>query len=37
MEVGTDHFTWGPKLSSPKYDVDAYMATHFGGEDWDLC
>ena len=31
MEVGTYHFTRGPK-----YDVDAYMATLFGGGAWDL-
>ena len=22
---------------SPKYDMDAYMTTLFGGEAWDLC
>jgi hypothetical protein len=25
------------KVPSPKYDMDAYMATSFGGEYWDLC
>ena len=32
MGVGTYHFTWGPK-----YDMDAYMTTFFGGEVKDLC
>ena len=32
MKVGTYHFTWGPK-----YDMDVYMATLFGGEARDLC
>ena len=32
MEVGTCHFIEGPQSLSPNYDVDAYMATHFGGE-----
>jgi hypothetical protein len=31
MEVGTYHFTW-----SPKYDMDAHMATLFGREAHDL-
>jgi hypothetical protein len=31
MEVETYHFTW-----SPKYDMDAYMTTIFGGETWGL-
>ena len=31
-EVGTYHFMRGPK-----YDMDVYMATLFGGETWDLC
>ena len=30
MEVGFYLFTW-------KHDMDAYMATLFGGEAWDLC
>ena len=34
MEVVTYYFTWVP---SPKYDMDAYMSTLFGGEAWDLC
>ena len=31
--------TWDPcELTlSAKYDMDAYMATLFGGEVWDLC
>ena len=28
--------TWS-QAASLKYDMDAYMATLFGGEDWDLC
>jgi hypothetical protein len=28
MEVGTHHFIWS-KVLSPKYDMDAYMATLF--------
>jgi hypothetical protein len=24
-------------VPSPNYDMDAYMATLFGGEAWDLC
>ena len=31
MEVGTYHFTWGPK-----YDIDAHMTAIFGGEAPDL-
>jgi hypothetical protein len=28
----------GSKVLSPKYDIiNAYMATLFGGEAWDLC
>ena len=27
----------GSQVISPKYDVDAYMATLFGGKTWDLC
>ena len=27
----------GPQVLSLKHDMDAYMATLFGGEDWDLC
>ena len=27
----------GAQVRSPKYDMDAYMATLFGGEAWDLC
>ena len=29
--------TTAHKVGSPKYDMDAYMATLFGGEAWDLC
>ena len=25
------------RVLSPKYDMDAYMATLLGGEAWDLC
>ena len=25
------------QVLSPKYEMDAYMATHFGGEPQDLC
>ena len=25
------------RVLSPKYDLDAYMATLFRGEAWDLC
>ena len=31
MEVGTYHFTHVPSL---KYDMEAYVATLFGGEAW---
>ena len=24
-------------LICPKYDMDAYMTTHFAGEAWDSC
>ena len=27
----------GSHVLSPKYDMDAYMATVSGGETWDLC
>ena len=27
----------GSQVLSPKYDMDAYMATFFGGEAWDMC
>jgi hypothetical protein len=39
MEVGTYHFTRGPKsqVPSPNYDMDAYMATLSEGEARDLC
>ena len=39
MEIVTYHSTWGPNFQalSPKYDIDVYMATLFGGEFWDLC
>ena len=33
LEVGTHHFILSPKSM---YDVDAHMATLFGGEAWDL-
>ena len=33
MEVGTCHFTG---VLSPNYDMNACMATLFGGEAWDL-
>ena len=36
MEVGIHHFTWAPNSES-QYDMDAYMAILFGGENWDLC
>ena len=26
-----------PQVLSPKYDMDAYMASLFGGKAWDLC
>ena len=38
-----EHGSWdlplytGPVVLSPKYDMDAYMATFFGGEAWDMC
>ena len=25
------------QVPSPKYDMDAYMTTLYGGEAWDLC
>jgi hypothetical protein len=37
MEVGTYHFTWGPKSMSPKYDMDAYMATFFWEVRLETC
>ena len=33
-EAGTSHFTRGCQVLSPKYDMDAYMATFFWGEAW---
>ena len=36
MEVETYYFT-RVQVLSPKYDMDAHMATLFGGEDRDLC
>ena len=27
----------GSQVVSPNYDMDAYMATLYGGEAWDLC
>ena len=27
----------GSQVLSPNYDMDAYMASLFGGEAWDLC
>ena len=38
-----DHRSWylplhmGSQVLSPKYDMDAYMITLFGGETWDSC
>ena len=31
--------SWGrlPLHTGPTYDMDAYMATLFGGQTWDLC
>ena len=29
--------SYGSQVFSPNYDMDAYMATCFGGEAWDLC
>ena len=34
LELTTSH---GPQALSPKYDMNAYMATLFEGEAWDLC
>ena len=36
MEVGTHHFTRGPKFLNPKYDMDVYMVALFGGEAQDV-
>jgi hypothetical protein len=36
MEVGTYHFTRGPKSLNPKYDMDVYMVALFGGEAQDV-
>jgi hypothetical protein len=30
-------FRMDSQVLSPKHDMDAYMATLFGGEAWDLC
>ena len=30
-------FYMSPQVLSSKYDMEAYMATPFGGEAWDLC
>jgi hypothetical protein len=30
-------FTTSHEVPSPKYDMDAYMATMFGGEAWESC
>ena len=27
----------GFQVLNPEYDMDAYMATLFGGEAWDMC
>ena len=27
----------GSQFLGPKYDMDAYMATRFGSETWNLC
>ena len=35
MEVGTYHFTRGPKSLNPKYDMDVYMVALFEGEAQD--
>ena len=35
MEVGTIT-AHGSQVLSPKYDMDVYMVTLFGGEVWDL-
>ena len=32
MEVGIYRFMWDFQVLSPKYDMDAYVATLFGGE-----
>ena len=37
MEVGLTASHGVPRLESLKYDMDAYMATLFGGEVWDVC
>ena len=34
LRLTTSH---GSQVLSPNYDMDAYMATLFGGEAWDLC
>ena len=33
LELTTSH---GSEFLNPKYDMNASMATLFGGEDWDL-
>ena len=36
MEVGTYPLHTGSQVLSPKYDMDGYMTTLFGGEAWEL-
>ena len=39
MKVGTYHLPLptGSQVLISNYDMNAYMATLFGGEPWDLC
>ena len=36
LELGFTTSHGAPSLS-PKYDMNVYMATLFGGETWNLC